>query len=270
MTWFGPPPALEPVPRVDAAGTAAFFRDHWGQHPLHLSNMLTDWAAPLRWSPQHLREAAGDARVTARQYRADRDIPFFTQTIVQTQRLRLDAWCDYLDGTAPDTLPGEPHTWSLRETQEVMGRHPGLKREVPFASLFPEVGGRFDPYLWFGPGDYVTGLHVDIIDLNLLAQLWGEKDVVLFPPSDNERLYPEDSEVQGGLYSLINSYTPDLQQHPLFADARGFETHLVPGDLLYIPNGWWHATRSCGVSVSVNGACPELPDAALWAAADGQ
>ena len=45
---------------------------------------------------------------------------------------------------------------------------------------------------------------------------------------------------------------------------------VEPGDLLYIPNGWWHATRSCGVSVSVNGACAELPPTALSVATDGQ
>jgi len=93
---------------------------------------------------------------------------------------------------------------------------------------------------------------------------------VLFSPDETDKLYPDTGQVQGGVYSLINSYAPDLSLHPHFAHARGFETRLGPGDLLYIPDGWWHATRSCGVSVSVNGACPEVPQAALSAVTDGR
>jgi hypothetical protein len=34
--------------------------------------------------------------------------------------------------------------------------------------------------------------------------------------------------------------SPDLNRHPRFADARGIDVVIEPGDLLIIPIGWFH------------------------------
>ena len=37
---------------------------------------------------------------------------------------------------------------------------------------------------------------------------------------------------------------PDYQKFPRLRDLRGFETVVGPGDLLYIPNCWWHQVET--------------------------
>jgi hypothetical protein len=259
VAWFPSPPELDPVERVPRLDASTFVRDYLHRRPVVLTQMTSDWLAPGRWSPAYLRERAGEVRVTARQYARGRDRAFLQQTIATKRHLPLADYLDFITGEAPDALDGEVLSWSLRENQEVLRLRRRLKDELGFADLFPDVTTELQPFLWFGPDGYVTGFHIDLIDFNVLAQLWGEKDVVLFSPEHDDALYPDPFEVEDGRYSLIDSYAPDLSLHPAFAEARGVETRLVPGELLYIPRGWWHATRSVGLSTSVNGTCRDLP-----------
>ncbi len=42
------------------------------------------------------------------------------------------------------------------------------------------------------------------------------------------------------------------KQFPMFAGAEYVEAVLEPGEILYIPKGWWHYIRSLDVSASVS------------------
>lgn len=44
--------------------------------------------------------------------------------------------------------------------------------------------------------------------------------------------------------SKIPSTTPDKHQYPLYYQARNVVVTLNPGDILYIPYGWWHFVTS--------------------------
>ena len=96
----------------------------------------------------------------------------------------------------------------------------------------------------------VTPLHHDPHH-NLLAQAVGLKYVRLYPPAATPRLYP----YQQGLTtnaSQVDLDAPDLVRHPDFAGLPHQECLLRPGEMLYIPPGWWHYVRSLAVSFSVS------------------
>jgi ribosomal protein L16 Arg81 hydroxylase len=53
--------------------------------------------------------------------------------------------------------------------------------------------------------------------------------------------------------SAVDVEAPDAAEHfPAFANAKPFDTVLGPGDVLFIPRGWWHYVRSLTPSFSVN------------------
>ena len=108
---------------------------------------------------------------------------------------------------------------------------------------------------FFGPQGTVTPLHWDPYE-NIFCQVVGKKYLRLYPPSESEKLYPRDKDLMNnsridppdvleGATSIYEETFPD------FLKAKFQDVVLEPGDLLYLPMGWWHFVKSCSVSISV-------------------
>lgn len=109
----------------------------------------------------------------------------------------------------------------------------------PYPSLVPER----DAQLWFGAGKDVhtpvTPLHRDPL-CGLLGQVFGEKRLTLFPPHDDELLYPRKA-YRYFQPCWAQPHAPNLARHPRVANATPVEFVLSPGELLVQPAGWFHA-----------------------------
>ena len=84
-----------------------------------------------------------------------------------------------------------------------------------------------DSTLWVGSEGARTPCHYDTYGCNLVAQLWGRKRWLLFPPDQSEWLYPtrlpyEESSV----FSSVNVCHPDLVKFPKFGKAKSFEVKV--------------------------------------------
>lgn len=108
--------------------------------------------------------------------------------------------------------------------------------------------------LWVGPGGHVECLHYDPMD-GTLMQLHGTKKVVMFPPSQTKNLYPFPISVhlRHGLqlrtwFSQVYPERPDIEVFPKLQTAleHKVEVLLQPGELLFIPTGWWHEITALG------------------------
>lgn len=108
--------------------------------------------------------------------------------------------------------------------------------------------------LWVGPGGHVECLHYDVMD-GTLMQLHGSKRLVLFPPSQTFNLYPFPfyAHLRYGLrlrswFSRVYPDQPDYQAFPRLQQAmqHKYDITLNPGEVLYIPAGWWHEVTSLG------------------------
>ncbi|XP_022918393.1 bifunctional peptidase and arginyl-hydroxylase JMJD5 [Onthophagus taurus] len=103
---------------------------------------------------------------------------------------------------------------------------------------------------WIGPEGTVSSLHFDPKD-NLLAQLYGIKQIILFSPKDSDNLYPHPSEMLFNT-SQVDPTQPDLEKFPNFKKAKPYKCLLQHGDMLYIPRKWWHHVTSYDRSFSIN------------------
>ena len=54
-----------------------------------------------------------------------------------------------------------------------------------------------------------------------------------------------------GFYSAVDVLAPDLVRFPDFARVALHTVEVGPGDVLFIPVGWWHALRALDPSLSV-------------------
>ena len=109
-------------------------------------------------------------------------------------------------------------------------------------------------HLWCGPAGHTSCLHYDPMD-GTLIQLAGTKRIALFPPSQLYNLYPFavwNHLIYGAkrraVYSKVYPDNPDFQAFPRyeFAMPHRIDITLQPGELLFIPSGWWHEVTSIG------------------------
>jgi len=127
---------------------------------------------------------------------------------------------------------------------------PSLLRDVPEPDICRDAAFRSSK-LWCAPEGAVTPLHFDLAH-NLHAQLDGTKRVLLHPPWPRRALYPRPLWSGTPNFSDVDPLRPDLARHPRFAGVQLLRCLLEPGDVLYIPSGYWHHVTSVQQSMSVN------------------
>ena len=71
--------------------------------------------------------------------------------------------------------------------------------------------------------------------------------MTLISPNESHLVYND-----VGVYSKVDCENPDYDSHPMFADVTKIELILEPGEVLFLPVGWWHHVRSLVVSISLS------------------
>jgi len=225
-------PAMTAVPRIGRLDGAAFRARAAEGLPFLMAGVVKRW--PLcALTPQDLRERFGEVPVRARvgDYVAT---AFAPDRAMQDMSLRT-----YLDiSESPDSdLPPYVGNLELRE----------LNGMCHWPGYFEKMG---PPRFWLGPARTVTPLHCDYDD-NIFAQIWGSKRIFLAPPHHGDYLYPREANpVLFG--SPFDPEAPDFEAFPLARQASIVEVLVQPGDMLYVPAGWYHQVRALSFSLSSN------------------
>ena len=106
-------------------------------------------------------------------------------------------------------------------------------------TLLPAFGELTTNMLLIGEHGNITPCHYDE-QQNLFTQVQGRKRCVLFSPNAFRTLYTYPVGHPADRQSQVNLYSPDSALHPMFQHCAGYEIVLHPGDVLYIPNMWFH------------------------------
>ncbi len=158
---------------------------------------------------------------------------------------------DYKDGF------NQPHaTMKMSEYIDLLKREPtkyriflwNILKEVPALQNdfdYPDFGLRLMkglPMLFFGGEDSYTFMHYDIDLANIFHfHFHGKKEVILFDQKQNDYLY----KIPHSLITRedINFANPDYAKWPALEQAQGYIANLEHGDVLYMPEGYWHYMR---------------------------
>lgn len=232
-------PPLAAVPRLKSPTRAAFQAQAERGQPFMIAGVVGRW--PLcTLTPEVLRERFGALPVRAR-------VGDYIGTAFAPDRAMRDlSMAAYLDlvAHAADGLP--PYVGNLEIN--------ALNGMCHWPGYFGKMG---PPRFWLGPAGTVTPLHCDYDD-NIFAQVWGRKRIVLAPPHHDEFLYVRDANpVLVG--SPFDPEHPDFDAYPLARKAALVECIVEPGDMLYVPAGWYHQVRALTFSLSVNRWARALP-----------
>jgi lysine-specific demethylase 8/hypoxia-inducible factor 1-alpha inhibitor (HIF hydroxylase) len=218
--------------------------------PVIIQGLLTGYD----WNLDYLEQQLGDREFLLRFYGRDR-----------YQQNKRD-WQNIGSGVTTKLLPFKEYTKLLKNhqahEQDIYLAKCSLK-ETPLGNLdyLENISDRLslthpvsDFNIWIGPGGHVESLHYDTLD-GTLIQLHGVKKVVLFPPNQLNNLYPFPiwRHLKEGLkirswFSQVYPEKPDFQSFPHLTTALNhkYEIILKPGEILYIPAGWWHEVTALG------------------------
>ncbi|PHV08915.1 transcription factor [Janthinobacterium sp. BJB412] len=232
-------PTIAAVPRLGSLDAKAFRARAAEGLPFLTSGLVNRW--PLTaLTPQTLREHYSHLPVRAR-------VGDYINTAFATDRAMQDmSMLEYLELVASGQHELPPYLGNL-ELRE-------LNRLCHWPTYFDKMG---PPRFWLGPAGTVTPLHCDYDD-NIFAQIWGTKRIFLSPPHHDEFLYPR--EANAILFgSPFDPEAPDFEKFPLARQALMIEVIVNPGDLLYVPAGWYHQVRALTFSLSSNRWARSLP-----------
>jgi hypothetical protein len=92
-----------------------------------------------------------------------------------------------------------------------------------------------------GRGAAFPRVHYDALCLNTqITQIVGSKEFFLYTPDQGRYMYPRPDEPKTSQVDFAN---PDLVRFPLFAEATPIVATVEPGETIFFPALWWHATR---------------------------
>ena len=223
-------PRLHQVPRVGRLDAAGFRARASAGLPFLIDGVVGRWPL-LALTLDDLRREHGDLPVRARVG------DYVTTAFAPDRAMRDMSLRDYLDLPSGAGLPPYVGNLALRE----------LNRLCHWPSYFDKMG---PPRFWIGPARTVTPLHCDYDD-NIFAQIRGSKRIFLAPPHHDEFLYAR--EANPLLFgSPFDPEAPDFDRFPLARQAAVVELIVDPGDLLYVPAGWYHQVRALTFSLSSN------------------
>ncbi|MFC0251461.1 cupin-like domain-containing protein [Massilia consociata] len=225
-------PPLAEVPRLGRLDAAAFRARAMRGQPFIITGLVGRW--PLSaMGPEVLRDRYPHLRVRAR-------VGDYVATAFAPDRAMQDmSMGDYLALSFAGTEGLPPYVGNL-ELRELNGL-------CHWPAYFGKMG---PPRFWIGPARTVTPLHCDFDD-NIFAQIWGTKRIFLAPPHHDEFLYVREANpVLFG--SPFDPESPDFDAFPLARRAALVECIMAPGEMLYVPAGWYHQVRALTFSLSAN------------------
>lgn len=239
----------------------------------------TGFAPASRWGASALRAACGDSTVKVGVSPTGRydgpeaghrwGLPAGREVLVRPPEtfMRLGDYLRLLEEPTPESFYVE-----YNALHQYLGAPVRAMAPVPPQALYlrPLLAN-----LWLGKGATTSPLHYDEYE-NLLAQVSGTKELVLFPPSDLPHLYytprakgtlryawpntferlpvrEADAGARVVFASSVNVSQPDLRAHPALQRASPRRCTLRPGETLYLPAFWHHEVHSrCAAQGELN------------------
>ncbi|MEM8764748.1 MAG: cupin-like domain-containing protein [Bacteroidota bacterium] len=218
---------LKQIPREKTISKKVFLRKYFKpQKPVVIERFIEDWPAYSKWNLEYFKNVAGDKEVPLYDDRPVKHDEGFNEPHAK-MKMR-----DYIDLLKSKPTKYRIFLWNL--LKEV----PKLQKDFKY----PDFGLRLMkglPMLFFGGSNSHTFMHYDIDLANIFHfHFEGQKQCILFPQSETPHLY----KVPHSLITRedIDFSNPNLEKWPALKNAEGFIAELEHGNVLYIPEGYWH------------------------------
>jgi ribosomal protein L16 Arg81 hydroxylase len=200
--------------------------------PVLLKNAAPYWRE--RWTPQWLKQRFGDRELVVET----------GEEFVENRTKKTMTLAELIDSV-------------LGESQKFRARNMKFLSQVPELQNEWQEHNQSESYLrgegsptrafWIVPNGNNTAFHHDHFYDNMNVQIFGRKQFILTPPSSYKSVYPHMFSE-----SLVDPRKVSHDKFPRFAGADLSEAWVEPGDVIFIPQFWWHFVVSLGLCINVN------------------
>ncbi len=218
---------LQEIPRVQTITKEGFLKNYFEpQKPVVIERFVEDWPAYTKWDLEYIRKVAGHKTVLLYD---NRPVDYKDRFNEPHAKMKMT---DYID-----LLKNEPTKFRIF-LWNILKEIPELQKDFSY----PDFGLRLIkglPMLFFGGTNSYTFMHYDIDLANIFHfHFEGKKECILFPQTENKFLY----RVPHSLitHESIDFSDPDMEKWPALQHVKGYKTHLEHGEVLYMPEGYWH------------------------------
>jgi len=234
--------AMKIEEREHISGKDFFDNYYFRNRPVVLRSLMGDWPALKKWGPDYFAGHYGHVPVEITKGR-EKEQGYeenFRKTVTTIpfgefiEQIRQQSSSNDIYLVARNYFFSNPQFRALRD--DIIP--PGEIIDSSFEGLQ-------NMKLWFGPSGTVTPLHHDKHSI-LFCQVAGRKHFKMIPSFELPKIYNRDR-----YYSEVDPERIDREKFPLFLNASVADVIVHPGDMLFIPAGWWHWVRSLDISISV-------------------
>lgn len=221
---------LQEIPRVANISKQDFIINYLRpQKPVVLEKCIGDWPAYTKWNLDYIKEVAGSRTVPLYD---DRPVDYKDGFNEPHAKMKM---ADYIDLLKHEPTKYRIFLWNI--LKEV----PQLQEDFNYPNFGLRLMKRL-PMMFFGGTNSHTFMHYDIDLANIFHfHFEGKKQIVLFDQAQNKFLY----KIPHSLITRedIDFSNPDLNKWPALQYAKGYQTELNHGEVLYMPEGYWHYMR---------------------------
>lgn len=243
------------IERRTRLSRAEFLSEYYAKNtPVIITEMMDNWPAMSKWSPQYLKENYGNVEVEIQADRnSDPNYEINCNNLKQTVTMS-----EYVDRV---TEGGPSNDYYMVANNRNLEREE-LKGLMDDIEMFPQFLDGLNTssrvFFWFGPAGTITPLHHDPVNL-MMAHVYGRKRWKIISPQQTPMLYN-----YVGVFSKVDLENPDYNKYPLFKNVKIIDVVLEPGEVIFIPVGWWHHVKALDPSIAVSFTNFVFPNQYSW------
>ncbi|MFI2741392.1 cupin-like domain-containing protein [Zhouia sp. PK063] len=221
---------LQDIPRVKNISKEEFLKNYFKpQKPVVIEGFINHWPAYSKWTLDYMKEVAGD-----------KVVPLYDDRPVSHEEGFNEPHAKMKMSEYVDLLKRKPTRYRIF-LWNILKEVPQLQKDFSY----PDFGLKLMkglPMLFFGGQNSFTFMHYDIDLANIFHfHFEGKKQCILFDQKQNPYLY----KIPHSLITRedIDFANPDFEKWPALKKAKGYVANLHHGDVLYMPEGYWHYMR---------------------------
>ncbi|KAK2168338.1 hypothetical protein LSH36_18g11053 [Paralvinella palmiformis] len=211
-----------------------------GKWPVIITDVVQRWPA-YNWTGEFFNEHYGQEQVLMKTV---------DPVMIEAVTVSVPLYKFY-----KNTKKAHPNSWSYVEDELFIPMRPELRKDIgdnkyvkeDFFEIFPEDVRPWNAMLLWGTKYSRSSLHMDPYNWTATSfVIRGHKRWKLYPPGQDEYLYIMKDKRSGfpldcyKYNSAVDAFDPDMKTYPMFDNAASIMFEQLPGEILFIPSGWFH------------------------------